>query len=357
LDASESAPTVVMLSVAIVGAGAIGRIRAKSITESGRGSVSWIADIDVRRAQELAASSQAHPTTNWREIISDPRVDCVVVSTPTKFHTEIATECLRAGKHVLCEKPLARNAREARTVVEAAHRAGRVLKTGFNYRQMAHIRKAQELLEAGAIGNPFFFRCRYGHGGRPNYQEHWCTDAELSGGGVLQEQGIHIVDLVRVLLGEPAKVIANIQRYFWPFSQAEDNCFCLFETAGHQVAELHVSWTQWKNILEIEIFGAEGYLRLEGRDGHYGPQRLTLGKRQPTHSKPVEERFTFDEAENSWDREWREFASTVTNGSDRSNAAVQGLLTQEVVDAAYRSAREQAWVSMTEFRKGTDDHH
>jgi predicted dehydrogenase len=346
MDSSKDASTVTMLSIAIVGAGGIGRIRAESILDSKQDQVAWVADVDAGRAKELAEICSARPTTNWREVLSDPGVDCVVVSTPTKFHAEIATGALQAGKNVLCEKPLARSAKEARGIVEAARHSGRVLKTGFNYRQMGHILKAQELLSSGAIGTPYFLRCRYGHGGRPGYEEHWCTDADLSGGGVLQEQGIHIVDLVRVLLGEPARVLAEVQRYFWPFQQTEDNCFCLFETAAGQVAQLHVSWTQWKNILEIEIFGRDGYLRLEGRDGHYGAQHLTLGKRQPTHGRPVEEVFTFEDAESSWNCEWREFVRMVAGGAGLLHTALEGLQTQELVEAAYRSAKERTWIGI-----------
>lgn len=333
-----------MLSVAIIGAGSIGRIRATSIRDSQKGRVSWVADPDEERAKELAEFAGASSTGSWQEPISDPKVDCVVVSTPTKFHAEIATAALEAGKHVLCEKPLARNAREGLGIVETAINKGHLLTTGFNYRQMGHVRKARELLGQGAIGTPHFLRCRFGHGGRPRYEEHWCTDADMSGGGVLQEQGIHIVDLVRVFLGEPIKVMAETQCYFWPFAKSEDNCFCLFETARGQVAQLHVSWTQWKNVLEIEIFGRDGYLRLEGRDGHYGPQRLIFGKRQQSHGKPVEEVFSFDKEESSWDREWHEFVRMISNGADRLESAMQGFRTQELVDAAYRSAAEHAWI-------------
>jgi predicted dehydrogenase len=335
-----------MLSVAIVGAGGIGRIRAKSILELKRGRVSWVADVDSARANELASFCSAAATGDWREAISDPDVDAVIVSTPTKFHAEIAVGALQAGKHVLCEKPLARTVDEAEAIVNAARHAGRVLKTGFNYRQMAHVRKAQELLGQGAIGPQYFLRCRYGHGGRPRYEAHWCTDADLSGGGVLQEQGIHMVDLVRVFLGEPVRVMAEIRRYFWGFDQVEDNCFCLFETAAGQCAQLHVSWTQWKNVLDIEIFGRDGYLRLEGRDGHYGPQRLVWGKRQPTHGRPIEEEFTFDDADSPWDREWCEFLELIGCGANRSDTARLGLQTQRLIDAAYRSAARHGWVGI-----------
>lgn len=336
-----------MLSVAIVGAGGIGRTRAQSILESKQGQVIWVADVDRAHANEVAALCSAASTVEWRKVVSDSGVDAVIVSTPTKYHAEIAIQALEAGKHVLCEKPLARTVDESRKMVEAARRAKRVLMTGFNYRQMGHVRKAQELLKSGAIGPAYFVRCRYGHGGRPHYEEHWCTDRDLSGGGVLQEQGIHMVDLVRVLLGEPARVLAETRCYFWSFPEVEDNCFCLFETAAGQLAQVHTSWTQWKNILEIEIFGHDGYLRLEGRDGHYGPQRLTWGKRQPTHGRPVEEVFTFEGMESSWNREWHEFLGLVNVGAFSSEVARRGLETQQLVDAAYRSAKERAWIEIS----------
>jgi len=341
-----------MIGVAIVGAGNIGRVRAQSILRSDEARVAWVGDVDANRGQSLAALSSASSATGWREVVAKPEVDVVVVSTPTKFHAEIAIEALRHGKHVLCEKPLARTAEEAWEVVAAARHANRVLKTGFNYRQMDHVRKARELLANQAIGPVHFLRCRYGHGGKPHYEQDWCTDGELSGGGVLQEQGIHMVDLARVLLGEPVRVCAETRRYFWNFRDTEDNCFCLLETAEGQLASLHVSWTQWKNILEVEVFGRDGYLRLEGRDGHYGPQRLTWGKRQPDHGRPIEEVFTFGPSPTSWDREWREFVELLHHGSDSFEAAWQGWRTQALVDLAYKSAREHAWVEVPPFRAG-----
>jgi predicted dehydrogenase len=334
------------LSAAIIGAGGIGSIRARSISTSGFGRVSAIADVDLARAQESAQRFSAAFTADWREAVSRPDIDVVVVSTPTKFHAEIAVEALLAGKHVLCEKPLARTTEEGRRIVETARRANRVLKTGFNYRQMAHIRKACELLGAGAIGPVYSLRCRYGHGGRPGYEQHWCTDAELSGGGVLQEQGIHVVDLVRVLLGEPSRVLAEMRRYFWPFHDVEDNCFCLLETPAGQMAQLHVSWTQWRNILEIELFGRDGYLRLEGRGGHYGPQHLTWGRRRPNHARPDEKVFTFAEEDDSWSREWQEFVELVRDGKRRLAVAEEGLRTQQLVEAAYRSDQEKCWIEI-----------
>jgi predicted dehydrogenase len=335
--------------VAIVGAGRVGQIRAGAIQRSKNSLLAAAVDIDRERAAKLAEGTEAIVSTDWRSVVARPELHAVIVSTPTKFHLDVAVAALHAGKHVLCEKPLGRNVTEAQKMLEAAHESRRVLKTGFNYRHMAHVRKARELLEGDAIGPLHFLRARYGHGGRPGYEKEWCTDAELSGGGVLLEQGIHIFDLVRFLLGEPVKLVAQTQRYFWDFPAVEDNGFCLLETERGLVAQIHISWTQWVNVFELEVFGRDGYLRLEGRDSHYGPQRLTWGKRKPDHSRPEQEVFEYPPIDNSWDLEWHEFCSAIEQGREPPGSASDGLRAQQLVESAYESASLRSWISIPVF--------
>jgi len=345
-----------MLRVAIIGAGNVGRIRASLIQHTPDCCLEIVADVDEAHAQDLAQSFGAESTTDCIAASSASNVDVVLICTPTKFHAQAAKNALQHGKHVLCEKPLARSAAEAQEMVVAAARARRILKTGFNYRHMAHVRKAKELLDAGALGELYFVRCRYGHGGRPGYEQSWCTDLDLSGGGVLLEQGIHILDLVRHLLGEPTQVLAQATLFFWNFPAVEDNCFVLLRTASSQVAQLHVSWTQWINIFSFEIFGHDGYLSLTGRDRHYGPQQLIWGQRQKNHSRPIEQWFNFPPPDDSWEREWTEFLSAIRNNREPMESAVDGLQALHVVDAAYQSARNQQWVDVPQLiRNGTDD--
>lgn len=333
-----------MLSVAIIGAGRIGQIRSSVILRSSSAFLSAVADTDSSRAEKLAQGTSARVSSSWHSIVASKDIDAVVVSTPTKFHADITIAALRAGKHVLCEKPLGRNAAEAQRMFDAACAAGRVLKTGFNYRHMSHVRKAKELLETGALGPIYFLRCRYGHGGRPGYEKEWCTDAELSGGGALLEQGIHVFDLARYFLAEPSQLTARTERFYWNFAAVEDNCFCMLRTCLGQIAQIHVSWTQWVNVFELELFGRDGYLRLEGRDGHYGPQRLTWGQRKPDHSRPLEERFEFAAPDDSWHREWCEFHAAIGESKEPADCASDGLRAQQLIDAAYQSASRQSWV-------------
>jgi predicted dehydrogenase len=338
---------VSVYNVAIIGAGKMGKTRAHAVQRSGNARVTAIADADFGRAQVLANEFGAEPITDWRQCARDPLHDLVVVSTPTKFHAEAAGLALRNRKHVLCEKPLARTTREAKELIEYAMASGRVLKAGFNYRYLDHIQQAKALLDANALGPLYFLRCRYGHGGRPGYENHWCTDLELSGGGVLLEQGIHIVDLVRYFLGEPMKALATTNRFFWNFPAVEDNCFLLLETSTGQQAQIHVSWTQWTNLFSLEIFGRNGSLELTGRDGHYGPPTLICSKRKPDHSRPEQEIVEYSGENKSWQREWADFINAIETGVQPMGNGEDGLRALEIVEAAYASSRQQKWVELS----------
>ena len=336
-----------MHGIAIIGAGNVGRIRALEIQHSRNSRVVSVADTDFGRAEDLAKAAGAEAMTDWRQCLADPRIDAVVVSTPTKFHAETVIIALQNGKHVLCEKPLARSVEEATEVVEVARQTGRILKTGFNYRYLDHVQQAKALLDAQALGPLSFLRCRYGHGGRPGYENHWCTDRDLSGGGVLLEQGIHVLDLVRYLFGEPEKILGSVNRMYWNFPEVEDNCFLLLETAAGQTAQIHVSWTQWTNLFSLEIFGRDGSLELNGRDGHYGPPELVWSKRKADHSRPDEKRFEYSPQNNSWQQEWADFLDAIENGREPMGNCNDSLRALQIVEAAHESSRLQQWVELS----------
>ncbi len=214
-----------MLNVAIIGAGNVGKIRSEVIRGSSGSQVGVVADVDEGRAQLLAASMGASASADWRSAVESPQIDVVVVCTPTKYHTEIVKSALQAGKDVLCEKPLARSAAEALEVIALAKASEKVLRPASIIVTWIMSARRKNCWKAMRSARQYFLRCRYGHGGKPGYEKHWCTDLELSGGGALLEQGIHIVDLVRYLLGEPTEVSALAERFFWDFPAVEDNCF------------------------------------------------------------------------------------------------------------------------------------
>ena len=187
-------------------------------------------------------------------------IDAVFIATTHDHLAPIALEAAAAGKHVLIEKPGARRAGELDAVAEAARRTGALVRIGFNHRYHRAFRKAREIFESGALGEMMFIRGRYGHGGRPGYDREWRADPELSGGGELIDQGAHLIDLSRWFLGDFPSVRGRARTYFWDMP-VEDNGFLLLETARGQVAFLHASWTEWKNLFSFEICGPRGQTR------------------------------------------------------------------------------------------------
>src|SRR5918999_895184 len=316
----------------------MGARRARVAREAGD-EVTRVADVSEERAAAAAAEVGSGSTTDWREIARAPEIDAVVVATPNKDAVEITTTLLEAGKHVLCEKPLGRNAEEAATMVEAARANDRVLKVGFNHRHHPAIARAHELASGGAIGPLLGIRAAYGHGGRPGYEHEWRGDAELAGGGELLDQGVHVVDLCRWFLGDFERVSGVVATWYWQVEPLEDNAFALLRTPSGRVASLHTSWTQWRDLFRLEGFGRDGYLVVDGLGGSYGPERLLVGTRIGDGAVPDEEEWRHDGGDVSWDEEWREFTAAVREGREPLGSGRDGLAVAAILDAIYASAR------------------
>jgi predicted dehydrogenase len=322
--------------VAIVGCGLIGSRRAQTALAAGD-EVPYVVDVTQERAEELARATGA-VASNLSDVL-DSDADVVVVATPNKFLQPTVVAALRAGKHVLCEKPLGRNAAEAETMVDAAREAGRVLKTGLNHRHKQAIHTAHGLLADGAIGRPFAIRAAYGHGGRAGYDKEWRGDPELAGGGELLDQGVHVVDLCRWFLGDFTEATGVLGTWFWEVAPLEDNAFALLRTEDGRVASLHTSWTQWRNLFRFEVLGTEGHLVVDGLGGSYGAERLTRGRRREQGGVPEQELITFPDEDLSWAHEWREFTDAISSGRQPIGSGEDGLAAARILDAVYEAAR------------------
>jgi predicted dehydrogenase len=288
-------------------------------------------------------AADARWTTDWREALQH-EVDAVVVATHNTALAEIACAAAASGRHVLCEKPLGRNAIEAEAVVAASADAGRVLKVGFNHRHHPAIARAHDALVRGAIGTPFAIRGAYGHGGRPGYEREWRADPRLAGGGELLDQGVHLIDLSRWFLGEFSVVSAVLGTWYWPIAPLEDNAFAMLATADGRAASLHTSWTQWRNLFRFEVMGSDGYLRMEGLGGSYGTERLTIGRRQPQSGPPLEEGTSFEGPDPSWTDEWVEFKNAISESREPLGSGGDGLAAARLIDALYESSTQQRLV-------------
>lgn len=221
-----------------------------------------VADVDVARARAMAERYGASVDMDWRTLVRRTDIEAVIVSTPPALHQKMCVEALENGKHVLCEKPLARSPAEGRAMVETAERVDRLLATGFNYRFYPAIATARRVLDSGRIGQLDHIRSFDGHPGGAEFTHPWVHDPAVMGGGALLDNGMHIVDLTRYFLGEVAEVQGFTTEHVWHFDRCEDNAFALLRSTDGKVATLQASWSEWRSYrFWIEIYGTLGCIR------------------------------------------------------------------------------------------------
>lgn len=325
-----------MLRVGLLGCGRQGRRRSAAVKANGDKLVA-VADSNMSLASSLAKEMDCKAETEWQHVVMRHDLDAVIVCTPNHLHAPMSIGAMTNGKHVLCEKPLATTIDDAEEMVRVRHKTGLKVKCGFTLRHHPGIQQVRKWFDEGLFGDLYFVRIRYGIGGREGYDKEWRAARSLAGGGELMDQGIHALDLSRWFLGEFSQVHGYVATYFWKNADVEDNAFCLLRTERGQVASVHVSWTQWKNLFSFEVYGENGYGAVEGLGGSYGSEKATLGKRD--FKKPfTEEILHFGGDEVTWFDEWREFAYAIAENREPLGNDYDGLQAIKLAYAIYRSS-------------------
>jgi predicted dehydrogenase len=312
-----------------------------------------VADVEVSRAQAVAAQYGAAVEGDWHNLVQREDVDAVVVSVPPPLHPAMCIAALERGKHVLCEKPLARTPTECRAMLTAAAQNERVLATGFNYRFYPAIRKAREILDAGVIGELDHIRSYAGHAGGKEFTHPWVHDVNVMGGGTLLDNGIHLIDLTRYFLGEVAKVQGVATGRIWHFPSCEDNGFALLQSPTGQVASLQASWSEWRGYrFYLEIYGTRGCIR-----AMYPPMLTQVVRVQELGGRPRRKFYLFPRLQvierlrsyrwtglQSFMQELAAFARTTRGEQTPVALGRDGLRSVQVAHAVYRSSTESSVV-------------
>jgi predicted dehydrogenase len=328
------------MRVGIVGCGLIGGKRAKSIAALGH-TVACAADAVRDRGVQLAKSYPGCAVRDdWRELVRWDGIDAVVVATINDALAPVTLAAVKAGKHVLVEKPAARSAEELRPVAEAAREAGVTVRVGFNHRFHPALLKARELADAGAVGPLMFVRGRYGHGGRVGYDREWRADPAKAGGGELLDQGVHLIDLTRRFLGDVAATSGFADTFFWDMP-VEDNGFVCTRHAGGQVGWLHASCSEWKNLFCLEIYGRTGKLQIDGLGGSYGVERLAYYRMLPQMGPPETTIWEYPGDDTSWAAEFRAFEAAIGGKPGVGATLEDAVAALEVVGAVYSQACQE----------------
>jgi predicted dehydrogenase len=319
--------------VAIVGCGLIGQKRAKALAGA---KLMVCCDLKLPLAEKLAAAFPgARATDSWQQAVTADDVDIVVVATVHKELAPVAAAAAAAGKHVLVEKPGARRAAELDVVLEAAAATGARVRVGFNHRYHPALQKAREIVDSGVLGPMLFVRGRYGHGGRPGYDKEWRAVEEISGGGEAIDQGMHLIDLARWFLGDFNGVQGHVATYFWDMP-VEDNAFFLLTTPANQTAQLHATWTEWKNLFSLEIYGRDGKLDITGLGGSYGVERLAYYKMLPEMGPPETTIWEYPAlTDRSWELEFSAFLQDIADGREPSPGVRDAQAALRIVESVY----------------------
>lgn len=322
----------------MIGAGLQATRRLPAMSTDPQVELRIIIDTNADRARLLAQTYHCAWGTDWRQVIPDTKIDIVVVLTYPDTHAAITRAALRAGKDVLCEKPLTRTEKEAQELLALAKKTRRILKCGFNHRHHPAIAEAHRLFTQGIIGRPLFGRGCYGIGGRPGVEKEWRSNPQIVSGGQLMEQGIHLIDLFRWFVGDFSAVTGMVSAGLWPIAPLEDNAFAIMKNESGVMVSIHASLTQWINLFRFEIYGHKGSLTVEGLGQSYGVEKLRVSLHHPL--KPFSHQtIEFRGADQSWQAEWREFMKAVQRRRQPLGNGYDGWKAMQVVNAIYKSSQ------------------
>lgn len=328
----------------LIGCGEIGSLRAAAIAQLKGSKLAAVADEDHDRALTVSGRYGGEIERDWHVLVRRGDLDAVIVSTPPPLHAEMCIEALERGKHVLCEKPLARNPHECQQILDAAEKGSRVLATGFNYRFYPAIIKARETLDSGIIGELDHVRSYAGHPGGSEFTHPWVHDNSVMGGGALMDNGIHIIDLTRYFLGEVIEVKGYATGNVWKFSGCEDNGFALLKNPLGKVASLQASWSEWRGYrFRIEVYGTSGCVRAS-----YPPMMTQVVRVSEPGGRPRRKMHLFPKLQvverlrsyrwtglQSFIKELRAFVQAV--GGEKTPLALgfDGMKSVQIADAVY----------------------
>lgn len=337
--------------VGIIGFGHIGRRRAELVDAHPRLQLAAVADPNVDGAQSLFPNCARY--LDAADLLRHEDLHAVFVCTPNAATTDLVVRALEAGRHVFAEKPAGRSVADIRRIRDVeARNPGLRVKFGFNHREHDSVHMSRSLVASGELGRLMWMRGTYGKGGGPGYEEGWRSDPDIAGGGILLDQGIHMLDLFRLFGGEFSDIKSFVGQSFWKANCLEDNAFALLRSADGCVAMLHSSATHWNHTFRLELYLTDGYLVLDGfltGSRSYGRETLVIGRRDwddadAARGRPREERYYFDE-DRSWQREIDDFVrcistpAAVINGSSLDAERAMELVTRVYADDAWRASR------------------
>lgn len=326
------------IKVGIAGYGVVGRRRHGVINERDDMSVVAVCDQSLGGADALGDGTRSY--TNYKDLLAED-LDALFVCISNDMAAEVTVAGLEEGLHVFCEKPPGRDLADIARVIECEQKhPDQILKYGFNHRYHDSVRKALQIVQTGELGQVINLRGVYGKSKLVTFGQDsdWRVSRELAGGGILLDQGIHMVDLIRLFAGEFTDIHSFVSNNYWKHD-VEDNAYALMRTADGVVAMLHSSGTQWRHRFHLEITLTKGTIILSGilsGTKSYGDETITIAWSEgDDRGDPCEETISYDN-DPSWADEVAEFAAAILEGTPIvSGTSEEAYKTVELVYRIY----------------------
>jgi UDP-N-acetylglucosamine 3-dehydrogenase len=263
------------IKVGVIGCGSIAKHRhLPEYNLNGQAEIMAVCDIVEERAMDMAALYHAEAYIDYEDLLGNPEIDAVSVCTPNYLHAPISIAALKAGKHVLCEKPMAVSVEEAESMIEAARKYGKKLMIGHNQRFVPSHQKARAFIASGEAGKVYSFRTAFGHGGPEGWsadgKDSWFFRKSEAFIGAMGDLGVHKTDLIRYLLGEEiTQVGAFVEGSSKENSDVDDTAVCILKTESGVIGTLAASWSYVsKEDNSTIIYAENAILRLEDDPEH-----------------------------------------------------------------------------------------
>ena len=322
----------------MIGHGVVGRRRSALVAAHPRLRLAAVCDADPAALTGLPEGTAAD--TDWRRSLARD-LDAVVICLPNHLSAAVSAAALRRGLHTFCEKPPARSLAELEAVAAAAAaRPDRVLLYGFNHRHHGSVREALALARSGELGELLHLRGVYGKSAVAERPACWRGDPERAGGGILLDQGLHMLDLMRCFAGDFSRVQAVLVE---ERPGLEREAFALLSTPGGVVATLHSSATHWRHRFHLHAGFTEGALELDGilsGSMSYAPELLRVWRRDAATGRAGPPRCTRYEEDMSWAVEIDSFARAVETGRATGACGLADAgATLALVERIYQSGR------------------
>ncbi len=326
-----------ILRVGIAGYGVVGKRRRQHIDAHPAFRTEAVSDITFGR--DGVFDDGVSYFDDYRKLLCH-NLDVLFVCLSNDVAATATIGGLECGLHVFCEKPPGRDMADIAAVRDVAlARPNRVLKYGFNHRYHDSVREALEIVQSGELGEIINLRGMYGKSKLISWgQTSWRTERDMAGGGILLDQGIHMVDLLRLFAGEFVDVHSFISADYWK-KDVEDNAYALMRTDNCTVAMLHSSATSWRHRFSLHITLSKGALTLAGilsGSKSYGDETLTIAWAAHDESGDPKEEIISYTKDPSWAAEVSEFADAVCDGATIQNGSVDDAYkTMELVYRIY----------------------